>query len=235
MNVVISGYTAAGKTTHARMLAESLGFSVVWAAGMLLEQLGIDPAATDESRLWFESHRALAERRKSEKSDAVVDRTLVERLAGEDELVFDSRFLPWLSDVDCVRVWIDSDLGSRARKCFVSLGCNDPSLLDCALHVHDKDMLDIARVARSYGSIFTADTTRFDVVLDNSALMPDPDPQAAQAGIARFHPYLLAAVRAAQGETAGLSALLRDAPTEYGHVVRYVRRVRTHLVDADLH
>ncbi|MFF0528090.1 hypothetical protein ACFYT3_06840 [Nocardia amikacinitolerans] len=223
MNIAVSGYTAAGKTTHARLLAEEFGYENVWASGLLLEKLGYDNA--DESHLWFERGAEIARKRDSNREiDSEVDRYLTQRARDESSLVFDARFLPWVSDSKCVRIWIESDLLARARKCHGSLGNSSLSVEQCAVSIYQKDALDIARMAMNSEAVFGPDRALFDIIVDNSGLTAYQDPVAAARGIALCHDYLCAAVDAvANGNMDGLNRLRESNPGTFYDVVRCIR------------
>lgn len=227
MNIAISGLTAAGKTTHARLLAAALGYELVWAAGMLLERLGFDLEQEDESVLWFQRYQEIGAMRDGTEIDAEIDAQMAFRARNSKCTVFDARFLPWAAarDAPMLRVWLESDLPSRARKCQVSLGDASPNVLDCAKHVHAKDASDIARIAGYFGAVFGPDDELFDVVLDNSCFIPEATAACSAHGVDAFSRYLLAAIRAANGQSDQLQSLHSAAPDEFRRVVRFVRGV----------
>lgn len=106
MNIAVSGLAAAGKTTHARLLARWLDFDYVsadesWPGRMRFVQgVGV------------ERHGAKTD---GDSSVEVVINTLVDALRTRDRTVFDSWAAPWLpASVPCIRVWIESTLDSRA-------------------------------------------------------------------------------------------------------------------------
>ncbi|MGQ4616332.1 hypothetical protein [Nocardia sp. R7R-8] len=221
-HIMIAGYTAAGKTTHARLLADSLGYQTVWAAGLLLERLGFD--VQDESHLWFHRYDEVARRRSAANVDTDLDQYLVSRAASEDDTVFDARFLPWAFDLDgVVRVWLESDLLSRARKCAVSLGPDAPSIPQCAVGIDRKDLEDVVRVAETFGAVYSPDYSLFDIVIDNSCLFLGSKKNEVELGIARCQEYLSAAVDAVLiGRHDRLDELERANPVEFNRVVRQV-------------
>ena len=222
MNIAISGYTAAGKTTHARLLADALGYEHVWAAGRLLEKLGYDTSAIDESRTWFERYLEIARSRGLADVDEHLDAELQDLARDRSDLVIDARFFPWVATSPCIFVWIESDLPSRARKCAVSLGQGAPTVDECADHVQSKDAIDIAMVDRRFEASFAPSERRFNIIVDNSTLIPLPTAECAEKGIERFHPYLLATFQAARGEPRHLAHLKRQNPEEFLQVVRFV-------------
>lgn len=229
MNIVISGYTAAGKTTHTRLLAQALGYDLVWAAGLLLERLGFDLDREDESQLWFHRYADIGEMRDGTDVDARIDAIMVSRVRDGDQTVFDARYLPWAAEsAPLLRVWLGSDQPSRARKCHVSLGDGAPSVLECAAHMDAKDAYDVARIAECFGAVFGPNEDVFDVVLDNSCFIPHATAACAKRGIADFSRYLLAAVRAADGQVTQLAELRSANEEEFRRVVRFVRGVPLH-------
>lgn len=168
-SLTLSGYTAAGKTTHSRLLAQSLGLRHVWAAGLLLEMLGYDDVEGNESSLWFYHSTEIERKRRTGDFDERVDRELA-RLARGGGVVLDSRFIPWIANDSVVNVWLDSDLSSRARKCAHSLGRfpDNAAASDCALEIHLKDGRDIGRVADRFGRVYGPDPRIHHVILDVS-------------------------------------------------------------------
>src|SRR3954452_3663938 len=116
-NVAFAGLTAAGKTTHARLLAEALGYDYVCATDIVLEILGMESSSRG---VWFERFDEIRSARAGDGVDAELDRRLEEMAATRRSTVFDTWALAWLSPSPLVRIWIESDLASRARKCLVS-------------------------------------------------------------------------------------------------------------------
>ncbi|MBF6427838.1 MULTISPECIES: hypothetical protein [Nocardia] len=221
VNIVIAGYTAAGKTTHARLLAESMGYETVWAAGLLLESLGFD--VTEESQLWFHRSEEVERRRSAVAVD--LDGYLVARAASEDNLIFDARYLPWAySSRDILRIWLESDLGSRARKCSISLGATAPRVSECATSIYRKDLSDVTRVSDTFGVAYGPDYSLFDIVVDNSCLVLGSRGPDIALGVRRAHAYLAAAIDASlTGRCGCLEDLERANPEEFNRVVRQVR------------
>jgi len=213
-SIVIAGYTAAGKTTHSRLLAEFLGYGHVWAAGLLLDRLGYEDVAQNESGLWFHRSDEIERRRAGGDADAWVDGEL-RRLAKGRDAVIDSRFLPWLPKVGTVNVWLESDLRSRALKCWGSVRAIDPNITitQCAVHVHNKDGRDVERVAAAYGGVFASDPALHHLIVDVSVFLPvrgtiqlDADP------IEHAQRYIRAAVAWRLGELGPVAQLVASDP-----------------------
>ncbi|MFA1539963.1 hypothetical protein [Actinomadura monticuli] len=225
MNVCFSGYTAVGKTTHSLLLAETLGFAYVSASEILLERLDVDRTKVNESRTWFDRYQEFGSILKSSSIDAEIDEYLGRRAREDDRVVFDTRFLPWFSGDGSLRIWLESDLAARARKCFVSIDGAGPDVLECAIKVQRRDTLDVERLLDGHGQIFAPDRDVFDAVLDNSSLIPEPTRRCADNGIAVFHEYVMATIEALDGDRRRLDKLFDMDPAMAGSIVRYVRDV----------
>ncbi|NMO55222.1 hypothetical protein HH310_29060 [Actinoplanes sp. TBRC 11911] len=224
MNVCFSGYTSVGKTTHSLLLAESLGLTYVSASEILLDRLGVERESVHQSRTWFTRYAEFGAALQSTTIDAEIDAELEHRARHDDGVVFDTRFLPWLSGDRPFRIWLASDLAARARKCHVSMDGSGPGPVECARDVQRRDTLDVERLLHAHGEIFAPDREFFDAILDNGMLIPQATRECADRGIAVFHEYVLATVNALAGDTGMLFALFRDDPRARD-IVRYVRGV----------
>lgn len=212
-NVAFAGLTAAGKTTHARMLATELGYGYVSATEVLLEILGIDAPADG---VWFDRFDQIRNGRHGDTADDELDRRLEELAADRQGTIFDTWALAWLAPEPMVRVWIESDLDSRARKCYVSQTRTAMSVPACRDHVQAKDADTRASFLRRHGFDLFADRHRYDLVLCNSHLIPAADRSSADAGIAAFAPVVSEAVTALLKERppGDLAALADRHPAE---------------------
>jgi cytidylate kinase len=223
MNISISGYTAAGKTTHARLISEALDMEYVSAAEMLLDRLGYDRSQTVDSAIWFKEYAQIGRRLDDTTIDSDLDRALVERARSDDRVIFDARFLPWAGQAPLIRIWLESDLPSRARKCYVSMDGRTAGVPQCAAHVHHKDMLDVERLLKGHEGIYGPNPEIFDAMLDNSDLIPDATRSCADKGIAIFQDYMLATVEHFMGDDGRLHSLHRRNPRQFRRCVRLVR------------
>jgi cytidylate kinase len=191
--IVMSGYTAAGKTTHGQLLAEALDVPVFSASGLLRRLAGKRADGPWGDRWSPELDRV----REQRNLDDEVDRYMIQVARYAPEGVLDGCFLPWTyPPADVVRVWIESDEPSRARKCQVShLSTGLLTEEQAATIIRDKDRFSRETLRRSVGAEFELDPERFDIVLSNSDLIPEATAECAAAGIATFHPLVLASVR----------------------------------------
>ncbi|MGS2641182.1 cytidylate kinase family protein [Streptosporangium sp. LJ11] len=195
VNIVVSGLTAAGKTTHALLLARRLSFDYVSASRLMLAQLEIehDP----DNSLWVTRMQEIEDRRDRQPVDSDVNKLLVSAFRTRTNTVFDSWSLPWLTgSVSCLRVWIESSQESRAMKARVSQEPYGPflSLDDCRRLIDDKDASTARRFQPLLEVDIRSDRSVFDLIVDNSDLIAEPTIESARQGISTFHRSLMASV-----------------------------------------
>jgi cytidylate kinase len=194
-NVAFAGLTAAGKTTHARLLADELGYAYVSATELMLELLGM--TSTSPDGVWFHAHEQITAARAVTDVDDVLDQHLQEMARTNTRTVFDTWTLAWVSEAPIVRVWVESDRSSRIRKAYVSQGAEPAlDLAGCAALVQRKDDEARQRFILSHGYDLYNDRHRYHALLDNSHLIPNASAAAAAAGVARFSPAVTAVTRA---------------------------------------
>jgi cytidylate kinase len=198
MNIATAGLTAAGKTTHGKLLAAALGFKHVSATELFLHFANI----TDESPtgLWYRKFDAIEKLREGDALDDLVEAELVRLARSEENTVFDTWALPWLTDAPMLRIWFESDFESRTRKSFVSqhdffAPGTFQSIQWCKAHVREKDETTKARFQRRHNFDLFTDHESFDLVVTNSDLMPDTELETSRQGIRTLAPVLLHAVR----------------------------------------
>jgi cytidylate kinase len=205
-NIAFAGLTAAGKTTHARRLAADLGYSYVSATDILFEILRVpDPGAHP----WFTQLDAINAAREGDTVDAELESRLEDLARTRDRAVFDTWALAWISQAPMVRIWIESDLPSRTRKCLVSLGSEPRPLAECEALLRGKDDHNRAMFLRRHGFDLFRDRDRYHAVLRNSHLIPSSTGQDARRGIEAFAPVVLNTALAVMGADAGGPARLR--------------------------
>jgi cytidylate kinase len=193
-NIMISGLTAAGKTTHALLLAQALGYDYVSASTILADRL-----STSRDDPWRQRRRELHATR-SPGIDLSLDAQCTTWARSRSGIVFDAWVLPLL-DVAApkVVVWIESSRRSRALKCRVSqLTSRAPaSVEECERLVTDIDTRARSQFTNFYGVDLDSIPNSADVVLDNTAHIRRSTWQSAVRGIRSFHDELLSAVRGA--------------------------------------
>lgn len=189
-NIAFAGLTAAGKTTHAKILAESLGYEYVSATATILEIIGIDHAP---DRVWFTNYEKIQNAREGDKVDIELEARMRNMADQKGGLVLDTWAMAWIYDGPrpMVRIWLDSDQASRTRKCFVSQGV-DASLdiSGCRDLIDQKDNETRQNFQRRLDFDLFNDKDRYDIVLNNSMLIPEATEESAQKGIAAFSPVV---------------------------------------------
>ncbi|MFV8173534.1 cytidylate kinase family protein [Mycolicibacterium peregrinum] len=218
--IVISGLTAAGKTTHTKLLAHSLGFGTLHFTDILLDELGV--AASKDDQVWFHRFDEVESLREGYSADRRADDRVADALQSADPLIVDATLAPWLNrQAVTLNIWIGSDRASRAWKCVVSRLPGQISTDDSLRLIDEKDNLTRTYLRRLTGSDYFVDRTIFDIVLDNSHLIAAPTRADADQGIALFQEVLQATVEYAMfQESDALGALLdRDDQTQLSCIV----------------
>lgn len=190
-NIAFAGLTAAGKTTHSRLLAEDLGYDYVSATDILLEILGI---ADSGDQIWFTHLDEIHAARDDETVDTELENRLLELAHTRQRTVFDTWALAWIGEAPLVRIWIESDFGSRTRKCVVSERANQFDAEKCRQLIRDKDIYNRQIFRRRHGFDLFRDRGRYDAILCNSHLIPEATEAAATTGIDSFAPIVLSVV-----------------------------------------
>ena len=210
-SIAFAGLTAAGKTTHAQRLAADLGYDYVSATDILFEILRVPR----DAHPWFNQADAISAARDDGAVDAELESRLVDLARTSDRVVFDSWALAWICPVPVLRIWIESDLPSRTRKCLVSLGDEPRPLAECEAVLRAKDGHNRAMFRRRHGFDLFTDRERYHAILCNSHLIPSATGQASRHGIGRFAPVVREAALAVMGAgPGGLAELQAGHPRE---------------------
>jgi cytidylate kinase len=182
--VLISGFTAAGKTTHSKLLANGLGWDYLGVSGLFRQLLSRPRMA---NRDWDPEVDEC--RRVASEADPAVDQLILRRIdESARPLVVDAWLQPWLcARTDAVRVWLGSDGPSRllkARVSFMRSGMPPPDNLDS--QIRDKDQFSAVRFKQLYDVDFGPDSAVFDLIFDNSRFITEATVAASDRGIAAF-------------------------------------------------
>jgi cytidylate kinase len=215
-SIAFAGLTAAGKTTHAQRLAADLGYDYVSATDILFEILQVPR----DTHPWFNQSDAISSARDDGAVDAQLESRLVNLVRTTDRVVFDSWALAWICPVPVIRIWIESDLPSRTRKCLVSLGDKPRPVAQCETVLRAKDAYNRAMFRRRHGFDLFTDRERYHAVLCNSHLIPAATRQQSQHGIEEFAPVVRDTALAIMSADAGSMAHLRARHPREVHAVR---------------
>ena len=215
-SIAFAGLTAAGKTTHAQRLAADLGYDYVSPTDILFEILRVPR----DAHPWFNQADAISAARDDGAVDAELESRLVDLARTSDRVVFDSWALAWICPVPVLRIWIESDLPSRTRKCQVSLGDEPRPLAECEALLRAKDDHNRAMFLRRHGFDLFTDRERYHAVLCNSHLIPAATGQESRRGIEELAPVVRDAALAIMSADAGGMAELRARHPREIHSIR---------------
>lgn len=203
--MLFSGLTAAGKTTHAKLLAQDLGYAYVSATEILVELSGVH--RDDGESIWSnaEKYAYIQNLRTSDALDDELEDRLLHMVRTQTHTVFDTWAMAWLADVPTLRIWVDSDRLSRTLKCLVSDRDRGIGICDAIEIIDKKDSDTRAIFLRRHGFDLFTDYDNFELILSNTFLISEATEKATQEGIARFAPIVLNAVKHCMGGDVELS------------------------------
>lgn len=155
-HICVFGLTAAGKTTHATLLAQQLHMDYVSASGLMFREMGYrDPG---DNTPWTRDMDEIAALRQTGAVDEAVNEVLLARAEEEVPAVFDSWTLPFMArDISFLAssilyVRLDSDVSSRAIKCLVSQGpASRNSISDATNLIKGKDASSRKQFQTTFG------------------------------------------------------------------------------------
>jgi cytidylate kinase len=195
-HICIFGLTAAGKTTHAKLLAQQLNCDYVSASQLMFDEMGYrDPG---DHGTWVRSSSEISAKRKDGSVDREVNRKLLALARGPSRIVFDSWTLPFMvretpdlrQAVTFLR--IDSDAHSRAVKSLVSLGAGaELSMAEATRLISEKDASSRQIFARTFGFDIFRPTDYFgpgeQLVVDVGVFVYGVSPGQVRKGVADAH------------------------------------------------
>lgn len=178
MKIVVSGLTAAGKTTLCRRLSSAFALPFFSGSEVLRRLLG------SSERYWSP---AIDRARDSFAFEKRVDEQMLDVLRSQEKGVFDAWGLPWFSKDSATRIWIESDYASRLRKCRVSyLERGEWKTTDeCERIMSKKDRKGQEVFLANWGFDIFSDRSPFDIGIDCSHLIPAVSVESARAGAQR--------------------------------------------------
>lgn len=178
MKVVVSGLTAAGKTTLCRRLSSAFALPFFSGSDVLRRFLG------SSEKYWSP---AVDRARDSLAFEKRVDEEMLDVLRSQEKGAFDAWGLPWFSKDSALRIWIESDYESRLRKCRVSYLERGESKTksECERIMSSKDQKSREVFLANWGFDIFSDRVPFDIGIDCSRLIPAVSIEAARVGAQR--------------------------------------------------
>ncbi len=189
VKVFISGLTAAGKTTHAKLLASDYHLQYMSASNILLERAHIDTTNLPKN-FWVSSAASTlrSQRSQDQSIDIWVDQQMIAAATSANNVVFDSWGLPWLSTEPGLRIWLESSTLSRWWKAIVSQGLDSQTNPGETLaEMSKKDDFTREYFLSTYGFDLFQDHEIFDYILDITTFISAPTHEASNLSISKVH------------------------------------------------
>lgn len=221
-NIAFAGLTAAGKTTHAKILAAQLDYEWISAIAIILDIL--DTGESPE-KVWFTSYENIQKAREDDRVDIELERRVRALAQSKDGLLLDTWAMAYIYEGPLIRIWIESDEDARTRKCYVSQGqTKSLSLGECQQLIHKKDHNTRSKFIKRLNFDLFTDMSRYDAILSNTHLIPEPTEQCSQAGISTFTPVIYDIVQylANQVRHTASKESVQSIQAKYGAMVQKV-------------
>lgn len=189
-NVIISGLTAAGKTTLASLLARQYDLHYLSASQTMLKLAGL--SARQSPDFWVTTEGMGLGRRIGWNQ---VDEE-IRRVEGEShQTVFDCLSLPWVHRQKSLVIWLESSLSSRVMKAIVShQGQNNLTPVEVKKKISLKDRMARQEILAHYGVDIFRDRSPFNLIIDVSGFITAPTEAAARLGIQQVGDIISSAV-----------------------------------------
>jgi|ERR1700693_2587451 len=189
-SVCIAGFTAAGKTTHAHLLAGEFGLTYVSGSQIQLNFMAVSPIQAKDFWLTPEA-KAFWDKDQFRR----IDDELI-RLEGLAEgYIFDTSLMPWRHRRRALCIWLESSLESRVLKSKVShRGTSRLSLEEYRQRILEKDEATFTLCKELYDIEIGRDLSCFDLILDLSSLIREATLCASLQSISVAHSIIRPAV-----------------------------------------
>lgn len=189
-NILIAGLTSAGKTTHAKLLAQEYGLQYISASTIMLKLAGLPTEQPFD--FWVTPEGLHLSKSMSWRS---IDDECRRIEASSSDTVFDTWSMPWLCSRKCMAIWLESSLRSRVMKAHISHK-GQSKLTDNEVEENLKAKDDFARekIFENYGIDLFQNRTPFNLIVDISDFIAAPTQTASQASIRDAHEIISSAV-----------------------------------------
>ncbi len=194
-SVAFAGLSCAGKSTHAHLIADSMGYDYVSGSALLASLAGVASGRSS----WRANQSAIAAIRQDDGADQLVDETIRRRVEDGPPAVFDSWALPFLHDgrTRLITVLLKSSIRARGIRLRLELSRSSPALTqeEAEAELVRKDAETAERLNRIYKiDILDPPEDRFTICQDTSQLVSAPTLEAAASSISIVHRLLLTAI-----------------------------------------
>ena len=184
--VIVSGLTAAGKTTHSLWIARKHSMGYISGSQVLL---GLSEMSSPMRADFWATDEGLRLTKRS--TFLQVDSILKKKECEANRSVFDCLSLPWLKDCPAFCIWLESDFHSRVMKAMVSHGPSRRYSEDeLARRVQQKDDEARSIMRKEYGFDLFKNRKPFDLVVDISDFISAPTLEASKRSIRKTETIL---------------------------------------------
>lgn len=185
--IFISGLTAAGKTTHAQLIASKYELKFVSASSFLLKKVNIDSENIPKNFWVSDAAIQLREMRTQNLSvDHWVDQQMMKAAKDLENAVYDTWALPWLTLETGLRIHLTSSIRARWWKAIISHGPTSQMSPEFVLSgIKEKDRSTQRYFQSEYGFDIFKDYSIFDYIVDISIFIKAPTPSASLVSISK--------------------------------------------------
>lgn len=176
MIIIVCGLPGSGKSTLAEKLAKKYKLKTIFASSILkeLKEKPIDKIRVEKTSMgsgWWESKEGMKytkQRMWDMSLDKALDTKLLEIIAKEDNLIIDSRTMPWLAKKKgLIKIWIDASEEIRAKRI---AGRDKKDWKGIMKQMHERLETDKKIYKKLYGFRFGPDKKVFDIILNTDKL-----------------------------------------------------------------